>query len=174
MSPESLRETNLEATVTRFEFSWRIGRKSEWNIPTPGLLAHRPPFKRNLWKCAKKRLWKCPVRGKVFFKKGFLKRFVLLKWATEWAMEMLSKTLKMLPSRVPESKNFPAARPRENGHPSGSVDSAASGGATGGSVQRRARSTFSFSFPCILLFFSFSLLIWEEINLFSREMPTNE
>ena len=29
MSPESLRETNLEATVTRFEFSWRIGRESE-------------------------------------------------------------------------------------------------------------------------------------------------
>ena len=103
----------------------------------------------------KKKAVKMPSSWKGFFKKGFLKRFVLLKWATEWAMEMLSKTLKMLPSRVPGSKNFPAARPRENGHPSGSVDSAASGGATGGSVQRRARSTFSFSFPCILLFFPF-------------------
>ena len=122
-----------------------------------------------LWEC-----YKGAIKGIFPCQAAAMKPVKTLQTCCRGAMEMLSKTLKMLPSRVPESKNFPAARPRENGHPSGSVDSAASGGATGGSVQRRARSTFSFSFSCILLFFSFSLLIWEEINLFSREMPTNE
>ena len=49
LHPESSRESHFEATVTRFEFPWRIGRKSEMKqvgIPWggPGRQGRSPGF----------------------------------------------------------------------------------------------------------------------------------
>ncbi len=103
-----------------------------------------------LWEC-----YKGAIKGIFPYQAAAMKPVKTLQTCCRGAMEMLSKTLKMLPSRVPESKNFPAARPREMGIPVGRLILPPPAGQRGARCKDARDRPLVFPFPVYFYFFPF-------------------